>query len=604
MNQITEKTTREELLEDYKTYPDTAPEGFQPFHMSRVNPIFWDIEDGSSVLDVGCNSGEFMKILIDSGRNITVKGVDVSDVAIEAAKKKGLDVIKGDGEKLPFPDESFDYVVLMEVLSHVHDPKKVLQEVKRVLKQKGVLLGSCPHKNLEMNIWEERRMHRAYYDTYELQDLIYSVFEAVDTKVLSGTQFSFGFSQTVLADKDAEILFKAGSSYLMPWDYKLIEKETLRVWMGPTQNSADVYYRMSGFADKMNKLPKTDILYSRFANIGEPYPGEWQNAFHRTNDNRPSNMVVVKQLEQMLKMSDMSVWQITSSWSVLAFFHALKDIYKGKPFITECDDWIFDIPSSNIASNPYKPGSEAQKIAYEQLEISDAIIVSTGFIKDSLLKLFPGKEVFVVPNGIDFSIWDSIKKHENDGKIRIVYSGCQNHHADMSIVKKPILALIEEFENLEFIMAAPFTSWDDVKHPRVFINTVWAPIDKFPSLVSSWKPDIGIAPLKDSIFNRAKSNLRWLEYSAMTIPTVASRVYPFVHSINDGVDGLICNSSKEWYEKLKKLITDSPYRSRMGAEAYNRVKKDFNMGKIAQDYREVLNTIKKGFSNGSITNLG
>ena len=595
MNQITEKTTKEELDKEYASYPDTAPQGFQPFHMSRVMPIYWDIENGSSVLDIGTNSGEFMKMLIDGNRGIDVKGVDISDVAVEAARKKGLDVIKGDGENLPFPDNSFDYVVLMEVLSHVHDPQKVLKEIKRVLKKNGVLLGSCPHKNLEMNIWDDNRMHRAYYTTNELQDLLYSTFSAVYTKVLNGAEFSFGMAQTIIGNKDAEILFKAGGSYLMPWDYKLLEKDTLRVWMGPTQNAGDVYYRMSGFAEKMNKLPKCDVLYSRFSNHGEPYPGEWQNALQRIEGNRPANTIVSRQLEQMIKMADMTVFQITASWSVIAFFECLKEVYKNKPFITECDDWFFDIPSSNIASHPYKPGSDAQKIAYRQLEISDAIIVSTEFIKDGLLTLFPDKKIYVVPNGIDFDVWDSIKKSEKDDKVRIIYTGCQNHHSDLAIVKKPILALIEEFKNLEFIMAAPFTSWEDVKHDRVFVNTEWAPIDLFPRMVSSWNGDIGIAPLRDSNFNRAKSNLRWLEYSAMSIPTVASNIYPFKNSIRNGIDGIVCNSTQEWYDAIRSLILDKAKRSRMSAESYRRVKKDFNMGKIAILYKEILNTIKDDF---------
>lgn len=599
MNQITEKTTKEELDKEYASYPDTAPQGFQPFHMSRVMPIYWDIENGSTVLDIGTNSGEFMKMLVDGNRGITVKGVDISDVAVEAAKNKGLDVIKGDGENLPFPDNSFDYVVLMEVLSHVHDPKKVLKEIKRVLKSNGVLLGSCPHKNLEMNMWDDNRMHRAYYTTYELEDLLYSSFSSVYTKVLNGAEFSFGMAQTTMGNKDAEILFKAGGSYLMPWDYKLLETDTLRVWMGPTQNAGDVYYRMSGFAEKMNKLAKCDVLYSRFSNHGDPHPGEWQNALQRIEGNRPANTIVSRQLEQMIKMADMTVFQITASWSVIAFFECLKEVYKNKPFITECDDWFFDIPSSNIASHPYKPGSDAQKIAYRQLEISDAIIVSTEFIKDGLLTLFPDKKIYVIPNGIDFDVWDSIKKSEKDDKVRIIYTGCQNHHSDLAIVKKPIMALIEEFKNLEFIMAAPFTSWEDVKHDRVFVNTAWAPIDLFPKMVSSWKGDIGIAPLKDSNFNRAKSNLRWLEYSAMSIPTVASNIYPFKNSIRNGIDGIVCNSTQEWYDAIRSLILDKAKRSRMSAEAYRRVKKDFNMGKIAISYKEILNTIKDDFKRSN-----
>jgi SAM-dependent methyltransferase len=101
-----------------------------------------------------------------------------------------LDVVQGDGESLPFPDASFDFVVLMEVLVHVHDPRKMLAEIKRVFKPGGVLLGSCPHKNMEMNIWDDARLHHAYYTTAEAYDLLRETFEKVYLKVLNGAQFA------------------------------------------------------------------------------------------------------------------------------------------------------------------------------------------------------------------------------------------------------------------------------------------------------------------------------------------------------------------------------------------------------------------------------
>jgi 2-polyprenyl-3-methyl-5-hydroxy-6-metoxy-1,4-benzoquinol methylase len=90
MNTITEKTTKEEVRKVYKNYPDTAPEGFMPFHGSRVNPIFWDIPDNVSVLDIGCNSGEFLKRLVDGRKGIKAKGVDISENVVKIAREKGL----------------------------------------------------------------------------------------------------------------------------------------------------------------------------------------------------------------------------------------------------------------------------------------------------------------------------------------------------------------------------------------------------------------------------------------------------------------------------------------------------------------------------------
>ena len=52
---------------------------------------------------------------------------------------KGIEFKKGTGENLPYPDKFFDVVILANVLDHVHSPKKVIDEAKRVLKKQGVL---------------------------------------------------------------------------------------------------------------------------------------------------------------------------------------------------------------------------------------------------------------------------------------------------------------------------------------------------------------------------------------------------------------------------------------------------------------------------------
>lgn len=608
MNQITKDTTKEEVAQVYKHYPDTVPEGFQPFHSSRTEPIFWDIPDGVSILDVGCNSGEFMKRLLSEKKNVTVKGVDMSEDVVALARVKGLDVELGDGESLPFADASFDYVLLMEVLVHTHDPRRMLSEIKRVLKPDGVLLGSSPLKDLELHIWEEQRLHRAYYKVAELRDLLKEVFYDVHLKVLTGAQFAVGMAGSVVGDLDVEALFKCGGQNLAPWDYKLLDKSVLRAWMGPTQGVGVTYYRMTGFADKMNGLPGCDVLYDRFKYDlnGKPNddgPPKWQDAFMRTKDNRPTNPIVVNQLEGLLKIADVSVWQITPHWSILAFFECLKEVYK-KPFVTELDDWIFDLPSYNIAAYAYKPNSERERIAYRQIEISDAVIVSTEFLKESLLEIWPTKRVYVIPNGIDFSVWDAaeakpvVKKEE--GRIRIGYTGCGNHGADLQMVAAPLKAILDEFPNVEFVTAGNMARDRDgnpfaVVHERSYTLDQWVAINRWPAAVKGWQMDIGIAPLLDSNFNRAKSNLRWLEYAALGIPTVASKVRPFVESISPNVSGFLCNSKQQWYEALRDLVLNAKKRKDVGAYAYQRVKGNFNLNEIAKTYKSVLEEIKREF---------
>lgn len=580
---------KEEFVNDHVDYPDIWPRGLEeyPFARSRIVPIIYEIPDGAKVLDVGCNSGEFIKYLRDK-KGCDVTGADISAKVVDICKEKGLNAVLCDADKLPFPDGTFDVVTLMEVLEHFHEPVPYLKEIRRVLKPSGFLLGTCPHANLERYIWDDHRLHQQYYDEAGIRKDLGQAFEVSHLQILKGAQFNLGFANSFLAREPAEILFKCGGHGTEPWEEQMRKGTALRVWMGWTQLSGDVYYRMRGYADRMRDMG-IEVAYEDFSYDGTESQKDWQN--------RIRNRMVLDTLDHILKVADMSVWQLVGNRECLAFLRCAKDVIK-RPIITEIDDWIFDLPAYNIAANPYNPNSEPEWVCAKQLELSDAFICSTSFIREKLLESFPKTPVYVIPNGIDFAIWDKVEPvvrpevSKAEGKIRIGYTGCGNHDGDMDIVKRPIMKLCEEFPNLEFVSSHVFPSWTDFPKDRFIDSRRWVTINKYPQEVAGWGMDIGIAPLRDNNFNRAKSNLRWLEFSALKIPTVASRVRPFKESVTEGVDGLLCSSEKEWYDALKSLIVDESRRRALGETAYGVVKARFNMDEIAKDYAKTLQEIK------------
>lgn len=100
-------------------------------------------EPGLRVLDVGAGSGTFTNRLSAKGFDVT--STDVTDEALEVlcARVSGT-VVRADATSLPFPAESFDAVVLAEVLEHVEDDAGALSEAARVLRPRGVLGITVP----------------------------------------------------------------------------------------------------------------------------------------------------------------------------------------------------------------------------------------------------------------------------------------------------------------------------------------------------------------------------------------------------------------------------------------------------------------------------
>lgn len=102
---------------------------------------------GLRVLDAGCGAGEYVAAISSMGAS--AQGVEYFAHKVQEwdARYPGDDrVQQGDLTALPFPDDSFDVVLLNEVLEHVNDERKALKELHRVLRSGGLLFVFSPNR--------------------------------------------------------------------------------------------------------------------------------------------------------------------------------------------------------------------------------------------------------------------------------------------------------------------------------------------------------------------------------------------------------------------------------------------------------------------------
>jgi ubiquinone/menaquinone biosynthesis C-methylase UbiE len=124
------------------------------FHRNRARAVQGlvanYISNGARILDAGCGTGLNLRHLPAGS-----VGLDINprNVACAAARLPNHRVVLGDIEGMPFRDNEFDAVVCTEVLEHVPSPPRALEEIRRVLKPRGVLIGSVPARSL---IWRLR----------------------------------------------------------------------------------------------------------------------------------------------------------------------------------------------------------------------------------------------------------------------------------------------------------------------------------------------------------------------------------------------------------------------------------------------------------------
>ncbi len=128
------------------------------WHKTRFKEVSNLIEPtGGTILDIGCADGVFSKVIFDKSRADKFIGMDVIKSSVDWAKKhwagtKKMKFIFGDAHDLKFKNGTFDAVFAMEVLEHVVDPKKVLLEIKRILKKGGYGIFLVPSDNLLFKI--------------------------------------------------------------------------------------------------------------------------------------------------------------------------------------------------------------------------------------------------------------------------------------------------------------------------------------------------------------------------------------------------------------------------------------------------------------------
>jgi SAM-dependent methyltransferase len=116
------------------------------------------------VLDVGCGTGQFGRLLRSRGHHIT--GVELVHEAAEQARSwlDHVETLDVEAEPFPFPPAAFDAIVFADVLEHLIDPWRVLREAVELLAPDGVVVASIP--NLQ-NIDVMRRLLRGRWDYRE-----------------------------------------------------------------------------------------------------------------------------------------------------------------------------------------------------------------------------------------------------------------------------------------------------------------------------------------------------------------------------------------------------------------------------------------------------
>lgn len=161
------------------------------------------------------------------------------------------------------------------------------------------------------------------------------------------------------------------------------------------------------------------------------------------------------------------------------------------------------------------------------------------------------------------------KRHaEREGFSIGYFSGSITHNDDFEMILPSIVRFMAEYPDVklhvvgELDLPAELQPFQD----RV-VRLPFSPWRRLPQMISF--VDVNLIPLCDTIFNRAKSENKWVEAGLVKVPSIASNVGALADSITDGIDGILCDTPDDWYDALVSLKDDKERRLAIAKKAYD-----------------------------------
>ena len=144
------KEVMEEMADDdpHVEFYQSANPLVSYLHNRRIEIVrdFTRKTNSRSLLEVGSGDGYVLKALSDLPVSLT--GIEISEKRIERSRAlvPQAEIVAGDAREMPFADHSFDIVVCSEVLEHVPEPERAIEEMKRVVRPGGLVIVTVPQE--------------------------------------------------------------------------------------------------------------------------------------------------------------------------------------------------------------------------------------------------------------------------------------------------------------------------------------------------------------------------------------------------------------------------------------------------------------------------
>jgi len=262
---------------------------------------------------------------------------------------------------------------------------------------------------------------------------------------------------------------------------------------------------------------------------------------------------------------------------------------RGVKVLYEIDDYVQAARKSKTHELAHKFGQDRVRDLEMGMRAVDGMICSTSFIARRYRTF--NDRTWECRNGIDLNRYE-LRKPKRGEMVTLGFAGGVGHKASLARWEPAIRSVMRQRDNVRFVSvghaaAAPFV--EEFGAERA-ISYPSSGIEVYPASMTLF--DIAFAPSAENNQFRGKSDLRWLEASALGIPLVAHPdVYP---DIEDGVTGVHAREVAEVEAALLRLVDNPEERERIGNTAHEYVREHRRVEVAVESWAEVLREVTAG----------
>lgn len=240
------------------------------------------------------------------------------------------------------------------------------------------------------------------------------------------------------------------------------------------------------------------------------------------------------------------------------------------PVLFDVDDRVFDLECLQLLADSLDISLDDESsrkfwgayiaLIYMVANQADGFITTNDFLGQRLQNKF-GKPFVVIENSLNeeqLIVSSEVRRQklnaEQDNYFTLGYfSGSPSHVNDLKVALPEIIELLHQYEKMKLLIVGYMDLPNSLKElaaaQKVFLKSF---VDFKTLQVLMAQVDLNLVPLFENGFTNCKSNLKFFEGAVVDVPTCATPIYSYAHSIQDKKTGFLCRQG-QWYQTISDI---------------------------------------------------